>query len=68
MCWTSFTSTSTIKGNTLKCFGAGGTLMKLDVIDGRDISGLSLFQDEMEVLLPPNSTFKVTVALSSEQV
>jgi hypothetical protein len=49
-------------------FGAGGTFFKLKILYGRDISDLSLFPIERELLLLPNSVFTVQAALSSTEV
>ncbi len=54
--------------STLSSFGSNGTLFKIEIREGRDISKLSLFSRENEVLLPPNSTFRVAATLSSDEV
>ena len=43
-------------------------MFKFDIREGRDISTLSLYRSENEVLLLPNSTFTVSATLSSEEV
>jgi hypothetical protein len=48
-------------------FGSGGTFFKISCY-GRDISALSLFAAEKELLLLPNSVFKVRISLSSLEV
>ncbi len=49
-------------------FGGGGTFFKMDILYARDLSSLSLFPDERELLLMPNSVFTVQTALSSTEV
>jgi len=66
--WIDFKSTTTDSEQTLRQFGSGGTFFKLAIRFGRDISPLSLFPDENELLLLPNSVFKVKTALSSGEV
>jgi len=66
--WIGFTSTTTDRQHTLKQFGSSGTFFKIKILYGRDISGLSLFPDECELLLMPNSVFTVQTALSSAEV
>jgi hypothetical protein len=68
VCRITFTATTRNKDDTIKAFGNGGTLFKLKIFDGRDISKLSLYESEMEVILWPNSTFRVTATLSSDEV
>ena len=68
MAWISFNSTTTDSDQTLRQFGSGGTFFKLIICNGRDISALSLFADESELLLLPNSVFKVLTVLSSREV
>ena len=68
MVWISFTSTTTDKKETMERFGNGGTFFKLNILFGRDISALSLFPGERELLLLPNSVFEVKVALSADEV
>jgi hypothetical protein len=65
--WISFNSTTTDNKQTLQQFGNGGTFFKLSIF-GHDISPLSLFPEEGELLLLPNSVFKVLTALSSREV
>jgi len=67
VCWVSFSSTTTELGVALKQFGKRGTIFKLIVHNGRDIRRLSLFRNENELLLPPNSTFVVELALACEK-
>ena len=66
--WIGFTSTTTDRKQTLDQFGAAGTFFKLKIRYGRDISSLSLFPEECELLLEPNSVFTVQTALSSSEV
>ena len=66
--WISFNSTTTDSSQTLRQFGSGGTFFKLLIRNGRDISPLSLFAEESELLLLPNSVFKVLTVLSSREV
>ena len=68
MAWISFNSTTTDSKQTLRQFGSGGTFFKLLIRNGRDISPLSLFAEESELLLLPNSIFKVHTVLSSREV
>jgi len=66
--WIAFTSTSTQK-DILKTFSQNvnlGTYMMLKVTQGKNIAPLSLFPSEGEVLLLPNSTFKVTQVLKDD--
>jgi hypothetical protein len=65
--WIGFSSTTTDKKQTLQQFGNGGTLFKI-TNHGFDISLLSLFRGENELLLLPNSGFVVKTALSSHEV
>jgi NAD:arginine ADP-ribosyltransferase len=65
--WISFNSTTTDNKQTLQQFGNGGTFFKLSIF-GRDITQLSLYPEENELLLLPNSVFKVLTALSSREV
>ena len=67
MTWISFNSTTTDKRKTMQHFGNGGTFFRISCY-GRDISPLSLFAEENELLLLPNSVFKVQTALSSREV
>jgi len=67
--WTAFTSTTTDKETTMRKFGSGtkgGTYVKIEVTDGRDISAFSPFA-ENERLLLPNATFTVVQALPYAQ-
>jgi hypothetical protein len=66
--WIGFNSTTTDKKQTLQHFGNGGTLFRLVIRSGRDISLLSLFSGESELILMPNSVFTVKIALSSQEV
>jgi hypothetical protein len=66
--WIAFNSTTTDRKQTLQQFGSGGTFFKLLIRNGIDISPLSLFAGENELLLLPNSVFKVRTALSSSEV
>ena len=66
VCWIAITSTTLDSTTILKNFGSGGTYFKLHIQDGRDISSLSLLCHEREVIAMPNSTFQVTLSLSSE--
>jgi len=56
------TVTSTSKNSRVKDLFSGdnnATWMMIQVTDGRDISSLSLFPSEEEVLLPPNTRVRV---------
>ncbi len=53
---------------TLKTFGNCGTLMKLDVLGARDISALSVFPEEAELIMLPNSLVEVVLTLSAQEV
>eukprot|EP01103_Thecamoeba_quadrilineata_P003884 TRINITY_DN13620_c0_g1_i1.p1 TRINITY_DN13620_c0_g1~~TRINITY_DN13620_c0_g1_i1.p1 ORF type:complete len:204 (+),score=37.19 TRINITY_DN13620_c0_g1_i1:129-740(+) len=59
--WKSFTSTSIDKEAVEKFLGAPkkGTIFEIEVKDGRRIKDFSVYNDEEEVLLPPNSRFEV---------
>jgi len=65
--WVAFTST-TQQQNVMLTFSTlqQGTWMMLDVIEGKDISQISLFPNESEILLLPNSSFIVEDILSKE--
>jgi len=66
--WIAFTSTSGRK-EILKTFHKSiehGTYMMLKVTQGKNIAPLSLFSHEDEVLLLPNSTFKVIQVVKDE--
>ena len=67
VCWISYSSTTSDNESTLRQFGGEGTLFKISVDSARDVSKLSLFPEEREVLLLPNSTFKVVATLSREE-
>jgi len=43
-----------------------GTFMMIKIIEGKDISAFSLFPDEAELLLLPNSQFMVDEIISDE--
>jgi len=65
--WISFTSTSkdlSIAKQFMDDPNSKGTIMSIDVIEGKDISPFSLFP-EKEVLLLPNSSFEVKEITSS---
>ncbi len=68
VCYTAFTST-TRDPSVMQDFavGRGGTLTKVVASEARSIREYSLFQGEDELLLLPNSTFVVDVALDSKQ-
>jgi hypothetical protein len=68
ICWIGFTSTSLSK-ETMKGFidkNKQGTFMAIDVIEGKNISCFSLFPNEAELLLLPNSLFIVDDVLSDK--
>ena len=52
----------------MKNFGSGGTFFSIKTKNGRDIRALSLYTGESELLLFPNSVFKIKTALSSQEV
>jgi len=54
--WVAFTSTSKNRDiMTLFTGKSEGTLMRISVVEGKEISQFSLFPSESEVLLPPNT-------------
>lgn len=58
--WPAFTSVSTKQKKVSDFTNDGkGTFLVIDAIDAKDISPISLFPDEHEGLLYPNSTFAV---------
>jgi hypothetical protein len=67
--WISFTSTS-LDRNAIDDFinntDTKGTFMLLKVIEGKDISEFSIFENEKEVLLLPNSKFIINEKVSDE--
>jgi len=69
ICWIGFTSTILSK-DVMKYFvdeqNKKGTFMMINIIEGRDISAFSLFPDEAELLLLPNSQFMVDEILSDQ--
>ncbi len=69
----SVTSTTTDKDATLATFGSdssgkAGTFMEIRVQNAREIKAFSAFPSEDELLLPPNTSTKVLVTLSSAKV
>jgi len=65
LCWIGFTSTS-LKREIMNSFVdkqnneiKNGTYMMIDIIEGKDISLFSLYPEESEILLLPNSYFTV---------
>jgi len=63
LCWIGFTSTS-LKREIMNSFVhkqnneiKNGTYMMIDIIEGKDISLFSLYPEESEILLLPNSYF-----------
>jgi len=69
ICWVSFTSTSldkTIMNSFISKNKKEGTFLQINVIEGKDISEFSLFPNEKELLLLPNSQFVVDEVISSQ--
>lgn len=65
--WPSFTSTSKNRDIMSNFSGKSeGTWMSIDVVEGKDISTFSLFPDESEILLLPNSTCHVSGILDDK--
>jgi len=57
--WPAFTSTST-SVNLISYFAnIRGTWASMDIVEGKDISKLSIYPQESELLLLPNSEFRV---------
>ena len=52
----------------MKSFGSGGTFYNIKSKNGRNIRAFSMFPEEEELLLFPNSVFKDISALSSQEV
>jgi len=68
ICWVSFTSTSldmNIMKNFMNKSKTEGTFMQINVTEGKNISEFSLFPDEKELLLLPNSYFSVNEVISN---
>ena len=68
----SVTSTSTDQAASLAAFGSGvggssGTLLKIEVVNGRSVRAFSAFPQESELLLRANTSGRVMVALSSAE-
>ena len=67
------TSTTTDKKSTLERFGTsadgdGATFVEIRAIHAKDISMLSMFKSENELVLSPNSIFKVVACYTSEHL
>jgi len=69
ICWIGFSSTS-LEKDLIKNFvdkpNQKGTYMIIKAIEGRDISGLSKYPSEAEIILLPNSQFMVEDILSND--
>ncbi len=67
------TSTTIDKKSTLQKFGTsadgdGATFVEIRAIHAKDISLLSMFKSESELVLSPNSMFKVVACYTSEHL
>jgi hypothetical protein len=63
--WSAFSS-STTSIETAKKFSASKLIFRIDIINGKNIQGLSMFPREDEILLSPNMSFIVTRNLTQE--
>jgi len=61
--WSGFTSTTSNMETAMEFARDGGVIFCIKVIYGRNISLYSLFPDEEEIVLSPNSKFVVTKAV-----
>jgi serine/threonine protein kinase len=72
VCWIGFTSTSKSREKIKEFISVDkekkpfGTLMLIDVIEGKDISCFSFYPEEKELLLLPNSSFVVKEVVSND--
>jgi len=57
--WPAFTSTSTSVSLLSSFANIRGTWASMDIVEGKDISKLSIYPQESELLLLPNSEFRV---------
>lgn len=58
--WSSFTSTTTSKVAARDFAGSDGIIFVLHVVEGRNIKSYSAIKGEHEILLKPNTAFRVT--------
>ncbi len=72
VCWNSVTSTTTDKERTLRSFGTaagdGATFVEIRAMFAKDIGPLSMVPTEKELVLSPNSLFKVVASFGSDQL
>jgi len=67
--WIAFTSTSKKQEIPYRFIGNGeGTMMVIQVIDGKEIKDLSLISHEDEVLLAPNTRVKVVEIYNNDNI
>jgi len=63
--WPAFTSTSTSSSILSSFANTKGTWASMDIVEGKDISKLSIYPQESELLLLPNSEFRVEEILGT---
>jgi hypothetical protein len=73
VCWNAVTSTTIDKQSTLQRFGTsadgdGATFVEIRAIHAKDISPLSMVKSENELVLSPNTMFKVVACYTSEHL
>lgn len=62
ICWSAFSSTSSMRTVAKQFAGGKGVIFRIEVVKGKDISAFSAIPTEAEVLLPPNATLFVVQA------
>lgn len=73
VCWNAVTCATTDKKSTLLRFGTcadgdGATFVEIRATHAKDISPLSMVPSENELVLPPNTMFKVVSSYTSEHL
>ncbi len=73
VCWHAVTSATTDKQSTLQRFGTssdgdGATFVEIRAIHAKDISPLSMFKSENELVLSPNTMLKVVACYTPKYI